>query len=88
MRSRIFQVKFNRAMNKAKETVEDNSNDFVFFVGTILLIAFVFLMAYKGADRQEMVECKAYLAQKTQFNGFFVSSADEEMCTSHGIDLN
>lgn len=55
----------------------------------VILVVFglLYALTVHGFDREAMVRCEALKVQSEQFEGFFMSEAEKEMCQSIGVNV-
>jgi hypothetical protein len=73
---------------KLKKTIKDA----IAMIGLIIIavacaIGFITVFIH-GMDKQEVVNCNKLVEQSKQFDGFFITKSDDEMCRHHGIVID
>lgn len=54
-------------------------------IGFIGVVAWV---AYGSLDRSEIVECKKWQSEASEYNGFYLTHWQSEQCRAHKITIN
>ncbi len=73
---------------KLKKTIKDA----IAMIGLIVIavacaVGFITVFIH-GMEKQEIVTCNKLVDQSKQYDNFFITKSDDEMCRTHGIIID